>query len=106
MDSAQARRRWFGIFFLILASGMLIWGQTLLKPYLKDVNFLFYWLFCFLFTGLAILTALLDVRALRRKTLEDQRKLIHRTMEEVAGENDLPKPKSQSSIDEPGPNKG
>ena len=50
LNSADARRRWFGVFFLILAVGMLIWGQTVLEPHLKGVVYLIYWFGCFLMT--------------------------------------------------------
>ena len=30
----DARRRWFGAFFLILSAGMLVWGTTFLSAYL------------------------------------------------------------------------
>lgn len=82
-DSADARRRWFGLFFLVLAAGMLIWGQIILRPYLKGVWFLLYWLLCFIFTGLAIVTALLDVRATRRRTRQEHRELMERTWEDI-----------------------
>jgi hypothetical protein len=80
LNSADARRRWFGVFFLILAVGMLIWGQTVLEPHLKGVVYLIYWFGCFLMTLIAIVIALLDVRALRRHSREEQRELIERTL--------------------------
>ncbi|PYM10190.1 MAG: hypothetical protein DME18_16775, partial [Verrucomicrobia bacterium] len=62
-NPADARRRWFGVFFLIIAVGMLVWGQTFLKPYLEGLGFIVYWLACMGFTGLAMLSALLDIWA-------------------------------------------
>ncbi len=82
-NSADALRRWFGVFFLTVAAGMLIWGQTILEPHLEGVMFLIYWFLCFLFTALAIATALLDVRALRRRTRREHRELLERTLEDV-----------------------
>src|SRR5213596_2472607 len=79
---ADARRRWFSVFFLIIAAGMLIWGQTLLKPYLEGVGFVIYWLACMGFTALAMLTALLDIWAVRRRTRDQQRDLLHHIFEE------------------------
>lgn len=73
---ADARRRWFGACFLIIAAGMLVWGQTFLKPHLDGLGFVLYWMACLGFTGLAMLTALLDIRAVRRRTREQQRDLI------------------------------
>ena len=82
-DSAAARRRWFGLLFLALAAGMLIWGETVLKPHLNGVGFLLYWLSCFVVTGLAIITALLDMRATRRRIQEEQRDLLERTWKDI-----------------------
>ena len=82
-DSADARRRWFGLLFLVLAAGMLIWGQTILEPWLKGVWFLAYWALCFVFTGLAIVTAMLDMRVTRRRTRAEQRDLLERTWRDI-----------------------
>ena len=82
----DARRRWFGVFFLIVAGGMLIWGQTVLKPRLEGIGFILYWLICFCFTGLAMLTALLDIRVLRRRTRDQHRDLFRHTLEEIEDE--------------------
>ena len=90
LNTADARRRWFGVFFLILAVGMLIWGQTVLEPHLQGVVFLLYWFGCFLLTLIAIGIALLDMRALRRHSREEQRELIERTLSR--GERDKSEP--------------
>lgn len=90
LNTADARRRWFGVFFLILAAGMLIWGQTVLEPHLQGVVFLLYWFGCFLMTLIAIGIALLDMRALRRHSREEQRELIERTLSR--GERDKSEP--------------
>ena len=82
-NPADVRRRWFGVFFLLIAAGMLIWGQTILKPYLQGIGFVLYWLACMAFTGLALLTALLDIWAVRRRTREQQRDLLQRIFDEV-----------------------
>ncbi len=81
-NAADARRRWFGVFFLIIAAGMLIWGQTILKPHLEGAGFVIYWLACMGFTALAMLTALLDVRAVRRRTRDQQRELLRKIFDE------------------------
>jgi hypothetical protein len=62
---ADKRRRWFGLFYLLMAIGMLVWGQTILKPHLKGFTFIFYWLACFAMTLLAMITAMLDVWVIR-----------------------------------------
>ena len=69
--------------FLALAAGMLIWGETVLKPHLNGVVFLLYWLGYFVVTGLAIITALLDMRATRRRIQEEQRDLLERTWKDI-----------------------
>ena len=61
---------------------MLIWGQTILKSYLEGIGFVLYWLACMAFTGLALLTALLDIWAVRRRTREQQRDLLQRIFDE------------------------
>ena len=86
MDSADALRRWLGLFCLTVAAGMLIWGQTLLKPLLQGWFFIFYWGVCFVFTFGAIIIALLDIRALRRRTRREQQELLERTLSEVEEE--------------------
>ncbi len=78
-NRVDAWRRWFGTFFLILAGELLIWGQTLLKPHLNGASFVFYWLACFGLTGLAVLTALIDLWIMRRRTQEQHRVLFQRT---------------------------
>ena len=80
---ATARRRWFGVIALAAALAMLLGGQTLLKEKLKNLTFVCYWLVCFGFTCLAILVALWDARALRRRTSREQRELFEATLEEI-----------------------
>lgn len=85
-NSADARRRWLGLFFLTLSAGMLIWGQTILRPHLTGFAFAVYWLACFGFTFVTIFIALLDVRAVRRRLREEQREqadLLRRTLEDI-----------------------
>jgi hypothetical protein len=79
---ADTRRRRCGVFFLVMAAGLLIGGQTLLKGRLTGWAFVFYWGACFWFTGLAMLIALLDVRAVRRDVEEEHRHLLKRIFEE------------------------
>jgi len=77
--SAQAWRRWFGLLFLALSFGMLVWGQTFLKDRLTGTAFLFYWSVCFLFTFLAIATALLDMLLVRRQMRHERREMLKKT---------------------------
>ena len=87
MDSADAMRRWLGLFCLTMAAGMLIWGQTLLKPLLEGWLYIGYWTIAFVFTFGAIVIALLDIRALRRRTRREQKELLERTLAEVEEES-------------------
>jgi hypothetical protein len=80
---ADARRRWWGTFFLTMAAGFLIWGQTLLKPYLNGVGFLCYWFLCFVFTVIAMFIALLDMRAVRRHLHQQHREIVERAISEA-----------------------
>jgi hypothetical protein len=72
MSTADARRRWFGLLFLILAGGMLIWGLTLLDRHLVGWGFVVYWLVCLLFTLAAMMVALIDWRAVRAARRAEQ----------------------------------
>jgi hypothetical protein len=85
--SADERRRWFGMLFLILALGLLIWGQTLLKPHLRGWWFILYWLICFALTGLAFLVALLDLLIMRHRAREERRRLLRETFGPVDPED-------------------
>src|SRR5438445_10729539 len=80
LDSADARRRWAGVFCLAAAAGMLIWGRTVFEHRLAGATFLLYWLVCFGFTFSAIFLALRDVSAVRRRAREEQRRLIERAL--------------------------
>jgi len=87
-DSTDARRRWFGLLYLILAAGMLIWGQTLLRPSLEGFGFVAYWMACFVLTGLAILTAIRDLRATRRRSAAERRELLEQTWKDIKDKPD------------------
>jgi hypothetical protein len=89
-SSADALRRWFGLLFLALAFGMLIWGQTFFRARLEKHPklFVFYWAGCFLMTFAAIVTALLDMRATRKRAKEEQQNLVQKTLEEIERESD------------------
>jgi len=89
-SSADALRRWFGLAFLALAFGMLIWGQTVLRDKLHGVPFLVYWCVCFLFTFAAIVTALLDMRATRKRARAEQEDLLRRTLHDIDPDKDRP----------------
>ena len=78
------RRRWFGLFYLITSSGLLIWGLTLLRPVLRGWLFVGYWLACFLCAWLALVTAWLDMRAIRRHARAEKRELLEHALTRIA----------------------
>ena len=65
------------------AVAMLVLGQTVLKSYLDGATFIFFWLACFLLTGLTIVTALIDARAVRQSAREQQHDLLQDTLEKI-----------------------
>ena len=73
-------RRWVGLSFLTVAVGMLVAGLTVLENRLTRIDFLLYWLACFVFTGLAALTALWDASVVRRQSRREQQRLINETL--------------------------
>jgi hypothetical protein len=74
--SASTRRRWLGVIFLACAACLLICGLTILAARLRGLAFLVYWLICLLFTALAALVALADLRATARQARQEQRDLV------------------------------
>ena len=93
---ATARRRWFGAVVLVAALAMLICGETVLKEKLGNLTFICYWLLCFGFTCLAMLVALLDARAVRRRTNREQRDLLEATLKEIQTKaKTRPRPRGQ-----------
>jgi hypothetical protein len=77
------RRRWLGGAALAASLAMLVVGETVLKEQLRGLPFLFYWLTCFGLTGLAMLAALLDARALRQRAREQRRDLLTTALKEI-----------------------
>ena len=90
MDSkADTRRRWWGGIFLVIALTMLLAGQTVLRGRLGAVPFVVFWLFCMLFTCLALVVAVMDAAAIRRRTMEERRALLRTTIDAIARERQL-----------------
>ena len=83
---ATLRRRWFGAIILMAALGMLICGETVLKQKLRDLTFIAYWMICLALTGMALVVAFVDARALRRDTRKEQRDLFENTLKEIQAE--------------------
>jgi hypothetical protein len=102
---ADALRRWLGLFCLTMAAGMLIWGQTVLKPLLEGIGFLLYWAGCFLFTFAAIGIALLDMRAVRQRVRAEQESLIRQTLANLENSNESSQAEGESAkgTSDPGP---
>ena len=71
------------MFCLAMASGMLIWGHTILQSYLQGIPFVIYWGICFAFTIASIVIALLDVRAMLRNIKVERVTLAKRAMREI-----------------------
>ena len=94
LDSTS-KRRWFGGIVLFAAVAMLICGQTVLKTTLSGGGYLVYWLVCFLLTGLAVLIAFLDVRALQYRVREEQRELVETTLKRIEKEDKGSEPKTR-----------
>src|SRR5437879_6506364 len=81
-----ARRRWFGAIVLVLALLMLILGETVLKGKMSNVAFVVYWLICFVLTGLAIVVAFRDARAVQDVVKTEQRTLLESTLKDIESE--------------------
>jgi hypothetical protein len=88
LSSVDARRRWFGTFFLIVAGGLLVWGLTFLAPVLLRNPLLFaaYWLADFGLTVLAFLIALYDMAVMRRKLKEEQKSAFRNAFQDIVEE--------------------
>jgi hypothetical protein len=98
MDSnPRIRHRKRGLTFLLLSLGMLILGETVLRPVLGKVPFLLYWMTCFVFTGLAIVFAFLDVAGVQRQAREQQRELLDKTIREIARQKEAKAGRSTSA---------
>jgi hypothetical protein len=106
-NPSDARRRWFGLFFLFMALGLLIWGQTILKPHLNGLGFVLYWLLCFVFTMLAMLTALIDFWIVRHRTRTAHHDLLANALShddesvDTTGKDESGKQKPKENRDSP-----
>ena len=82
-NSATALRRWLGAFCLATASGMLIWGQTVLEPHLQGTLFLAYWFVFLVFTCGAVAISLLDFFSVRRLLVDEIATLRAQALKEI-----------------------
>lgn len=96
--SRDIRRRWLGAMCLVVAGVMLILGQTVLREQLQDrfhlKAFVIYWGTCTALTGLTLIIALLDMRAVRLRLQEEQRKLVKDTLRDMGLDEDFRREKS------------
>lgn len=82
--AADARRRWFGLLFLILAAGMTTWGLIFLDDHLRGLLFVAYWLVCFGCLLLSMAVAVVDFFIMRRRQREERSRLADRAIREAA----------------------
>jgi hypothetical protein len=97
---ATARRRWLGGGALAGALAMLICGETVLQGRLRPFDFVIYWLFCFVLTGVAMIVAFRDLRALQQRTRQQQRDLLQNTLKEIESEAQR---REQAAVRDPSP---
>ena len=97
MNSADAWRRMIGICLLSLAAGMLVWGLSVLRTRLEGIAFVFYWLSCAVFTLLAMIVALLDLRATRLRAQREHRALMNQTLAAIASAKNAPPNRESAS---------
>jgi hypothetical protein len=88
LTSVDARRRWFGTFFLIVAGGMLVWGFTFLAPALvkRPLWFVIYWVACLGFTLLSFLIAVYDMHVIRKKVRDEKRSAFNKAFSDIVDE--------------------
>ena len=97
LTPADARRRSIGLFFLLLAVVLVIWGQTVLKPHLVQLGFLLYWLACIFCLMVAMAMALIDLRVMGRRTRRQQEELEKRAMMGIEQMQDAARRDAQDS---------
>ena len=86
MKSSRNLLRWASGILLCLAFILVVLGFTVFADRLRQVSFLVYWLTCFLLTGTAAVTSLLDIMFVRRKLRKEQRELIASVLAEAQAE--------------------
>ena len=87
---STSRRRWISGIALGTALLMLVVGEAWLEARLSRLGFALYWLSCVLLTVIAIIAALLELRAVQRGTRREHKDLLDdtlRTIHERAREN-------------------
>lgn len=95
-ESPTPRSRPYSLIFLGISTLLLFAGLTVLKPYLHQKVFIFYWITCFAFNGLTLLTALLDLRAIRRNSKKEHKHLMEDTLLDKFPEKSQPPPSDKN----------
>lgn len=98
--------RWFGALALAGAVLMLVLGETWLKQRLAPVWMLAFWMVCFLLTVLAMVVALVELRAIRIKARQAQLSLFQETLDQISVEAGQSKPAGPPSSDGKPPGSG
>lgn len=90
LTSVDARRRWFGTFFLIVAGGMLLWGFTFLAAPLirRPMLFVVYWVSCLGFTLLSFAIAVYDMYIIRRRVREEKKSAFNKAFSDITDESE------------------
>jgi hypothetical protein len=92
LTAADARRRSFGLVVLMVAVAMVVWGQTLLKPFLLGLGFIFYWLACLLCVTIVMATALVDIWVIRRRIRRHREEMFKQALMEIELQTGRPMP--------------
>lgn len=66
---------------------LVVWGQFFLPVSTTLPLQLVFWGVCFVFTVMAILIALLDLRVLRERTRAEKRALLEQTLQDIEKES-------------------
>jgi hypothetical protein len=101
--NATRRRRLVGVVFLAIALLLALAGQTVLRPRLDGVTFLFYWMGCFVALGLAVATALLDILVIRHEARREQIQLLRQTFERASNQPSAAPPPTRDTATQPAP---
>jgi hypothetical protein len=88
LTAVDARRRWFGTFFLIVAGGLMVWGLTFLAAFLlhHPAIFVVYWVTCFSLTMLSFSIALYDMMVIRRRIRSEQKSAFNKAFSDLIEE--------------------
>ena len=76
--------RWLSGLLLAVAVLMLILGETVWAKSLTGKSFIFYWLGCFVCTGLAAIAAIFDFFSLQRRARIQQKEIMEKVFRGVA----------------------